>query len=59
MIVNEWFTISEPSVELLAAALVRNGTSPAAFDTFKNAQKPFQPQDCLGTLTTHSLPHCH
>ncbi|MDM8563478.1 CHASE2 domain-containing protein, partial [Candidatus Marithioploca araucensis] len=43
-----------PSIELLAAALIRNGLSQT--DNFEKALRPFQPQDCLGKPTTHLPP---
>ncbi len=43
-----------PSIELLAAALIRNGLSQT--DNFEKALRPFQPQDCLTKPTTHLPP---
>jgi CHASE2 domain-containing sensor protein len=43
-----------PSIELLAAALIRNGIS--QHEHFEQTLKPFQPQDCLGTPTTYLPP---
>jgi hypothetical protein len=43
-----------PSIELLAAALIRNGISQQ--NNFEQTLKPFQPQDCLGTPTTYLPP---
>ena len=43
-----------PSIELLAAALIRNGLSQTA--GLEKALQPFQPQDCFGTPTTHLPP---
>lgn len=43
-----------PSIELLAAALIRNGVSQQA--QLEQTLKPFQPQNCPSTPTTHLPP---
>lgn len=43
-----------PSIQLLAAALIRNGISQQ--EHFEQTLKAFQPQDYLGTPTTHLPP---
>jgi CHASE2 domain-containing sensor protein len=43
-----------PSIELLAASLIRNGMSQSA--GLEQELQPFQPQDCFGTPTTQLPP---